>query len=60
MLQQNQVLPEQQNNSCNLLEQGIYSEGMFLKRNNFLREEIDDLKVRIEELEETCHNNIII
>ena len=58
MSKQMQTLLDQQNNICGLLERGIYTEEMFLKRNKVLCEEIEELKVRIEEMEETCHNNM--
>ena len=57
MIKQMQTLLEQQNNICGLLERGIYTEEIFLKRNKALGDEIEELKVRIEELEEICHNN---
>lgn len=58
MGKQMRALQDQQNNICGLLERGIYTEEMFLKRNKVLCEEIKELKVRIEETEKTCHNNI--
>ena len=48
---------EQQNQICNLLERGVYSEEMFLKRNATLQKDIKELQLSIEELEEICHNN---
>ena len=47
---------EQQNQICGLLERGIYTEEMFLKRNALLQGEIKELQSGIEELEEICHN----
>ena len=47
---------EQQNQICNLLERGVYSEVMFLKRNAVLQKAIKELQSSIEELEEICHN----
>ena len=47
---------EQQNQICNLLERGVYSEEMFLKRNAVLQKDIKELQSSIEELEEICHN----
>lgn len=47
---------EQQNQICNLLERGVYSEKMFLKRNAVLQKDIKELQSSIEELEEICHN----
>ena len=47
---------EQQNQICNLLERGVYSEEMFLKRNVVLQKAIKELQSSIEELEEICHN----
>ena len=47
---------EQQNQICNLLERGVYSEKMFLKRNAVLQKNIKELQSSIEELEEICHN----
>ena len=58
MSKQMQTLLDQQNNICGLLERGVYTEEMFLKRNKVLCDEIEELKVRIEEMEETCHNNM--
>ena len=58
MDKQMRALQDQQNNICGLLERGIYTEEMFLKRNKVLCEEIKELKMRIEETEKTCHNNI--
>ena len=58
MSKQMQALLDQQNNICGLLERGIYTEEIFLKRHKVLCEEIEELKVRIEEMEETCHNNM--
>ena len=47
---------EQQNQICNLLERGVYSEEMFVKRNAVLQKDIKELQSSIEELEEICHN----
>lgn len=47
---------DQQNQICGLLERGIYTEEMFLKRNVLLQGEIKELQSSIEELEEICHN----
>ena len=47
---------DQQNQICNLLERGIYTEEMFLKRNSLLQKEIKELQSGIEELEKICHN----
>lgn len=47
---------EQQNQICGLLERGIYTEEMFLKRNVLLQGEIKELQSGIEELEKICHN----
>ena len=47
---------EQQNQVCGLLERGVYTEEMFLKRNAVLQGEIKELQSGIEELEIICHN----
>lgn len=47
---------EQQNQVCSLLERGVYTEEMFLKRNAVLQSEIKELQSGIEELEKICHN----
>ena len=47
---------EQQNQICNLLERGVYSEEMFLKRNAVLQKDIKELQSGIEESEEICHH----
>lgn len=47
---------EQQNQICGLLERGVYSEEMFLKRNAVLQKDIKELQIAIEELEKICDN----
>lgn len=51
-----QGLAEQQDNICSLLERGLYTEEMFLKRNAALTSEVKDLKQSIEEAERICDN----
>ena len=57
MNKQMQTLLAQQNNICSLLERGLYTEEMFLKRNSAISNEIQNLKVSIEQMKRTCHNN---
>ena len=54
MKKQIQVLQDQQNKICSLLEKGIYTEEMFIKRNTVLADEIRALRNSIEEVTKIC------
>ena len=56
MKKQIQVLQDQQNKICSLLEKGIYTEEMFIKRNTVLADEIRALRNSIEEVTKICDN----